>query len=199
MKNRGLITVCLAAVFSCVMARGQNDAAPLSQVTTTDGKTYHNVTVLHTEPDGLLVSYDPTQGGVGLAKLKFRNLPEALRTQYNYDAQAATNYETQQAQATAQWRSQMAVDDAFHRYQALANLNWELGGDQIRYYSVSLDGNGKVTAQGFTGNIPPYPGWCFPYGGLFGLGSGMFQNRGTAGMNVGPNEGGGVMGGYGAH
>src|SRR5277367_4755418 len=57
-------------------AATQNDASFPSQITTRDGKTYCGVEKVRVDPDGILVNYQPGPGGYGLAKLKFRNLPE---------------------------------------------------------------------------------------------------------------------------
>ncbi len=66
-------------------------------ITTLDGTIYSDVRVLRTEADGLLVSYTPAGGGMGSAKLKFRNLSESVKQQYGYDPERAAEFERQQA------------------------------------------------------------------------------------------------------
>jgi len=48
--------------------------------TTLDGEQYSNASVKRAEPDGLLISYPD-----GVVKLKFKNLPQAIRIQYRYN------------------------------------------------------------------------------------------------------------------
>ena len=88
-----------------------------TSLTTLDGKTYSDVTVQRADPDGLLVFYTPPGGGMGVAKLKFRNLPDPVRQQYGYDAQRAVEFERQQTLGqvrglTQQSRSQAESDRA---------------------------------------------------------------------------------------
>lgn len=136
-------------------AQSEVNSAP-TQITTNDGRTYNDVTVLHPDPDGLVVSYQPAAPGIGLAKLKFRNLPDSLRNRYGYNEQAAAQYEAQQAQATAEWRAQASAISPFQRYRDLAEVNRALAGDDFASYSISLDSNGKLSAQGVTQNASPY-------------------------------------------
>lgn len=133
----------------------------LAQVTTINGRTYLNVSILDVEPDGLVVSYKPSQPGIAMATLKFAELPASLQTQYGYDPAKAAAFEKQQDQATAQWRQQQSAQEAaIQRYRAMAELNRSLGGEQLGSYSVSLDDHGNVAAHGFTGNVLPYAWYC---------------------------------------
>jgi hypothetical protein len=163
-----VMTLALPAVlfFSTVRAE-QTDSGFPTQVTTRDGTVYKVVDKLNVYPDGLLVSYEPVAGGIGFAKLKFRNLPDDLQKRYGYDEKQAADFETRQAQATNLVSAWSAQDLAIMRYRNLAELNRSLAGDQAVSYSVSLGPDGKVSAQGFTGaaptqtitnvNILPYP------------------------------------------
>jgi|ERR1051325_2618205 hypothetical protein len=127
-----------------------------TQITTSDGRTYNHASVLRAEPDGIVISFQPEPAGIGMAKLKYRNLPDSLRSQYSYDADKASAFETQQAQAAAQQRAQFAAADSLRQFRQLAELNRSLAGDFYSSYSIFLDGNGKVTGHGFTGNVVPY-------------------------------------------
>jgi hypothetical protein len=92
------------------------------------------------------------------------DLPDSVREQYKYDADRANNFEQQQAQANAQWQLQMANNanaNFFQKYRALAELNRSVAGDAYVSYTVSMDPNGRVSAQGFTGGVIPY-NWYFP-------------------------------------
>ncbi|HWW00815.1 MAG TPA: tetratricopeptide repeat protein [Candidatus Acidoferrum sp.] len=56
----------------------------LPQLTMRDGKAYQNVKIQKVELDGLTISYHPRQGGMGIAKLGFKDLPEQLQEKYGY-------------------------------------------------------------------------------------------------------------------
>lgn len=153
MKARTLI-MFLAPLLFCRVAGAQPDARFPSQITTTDGTLYRDTVKLKVYPDGILVSYQPEPYGIGLAKLKFRDLQDSLQKQYGYDPKAAAEFEKQEAQATDQWRAQLGADDSLTRYRELAVLHQSLAGWDATSYTVSLDANGKVQAQGFTGTPP---------------------------------------------
>lgn len=87
----------------CAVARAE-------EITTTDGKVYKDVTVIRAEPDGLAVTYRPEGGGMGMGKLKFRNLPENLQRQYEYDEHKAVAYEVKQARGQAVVQAKMVAD-----------------------------------------------------------------------------------------
>jgi len=172
MRAQAWSILLAGALAGSAAAQPQTDtgSAP-TQITTNNGRTYRQVSILDVEPDGLVVSYQPEAGGLGMATLKFRDLPDSLRNRYGYNEQAASQYEAQQAQATAQWRAQQSAPSPFERYRNLAELNRALGGDAFASYSVSLDSNGKLSAEGVTQNGSPfsYPatsGEAAPYAGL---------------------------------
>ena len=75
MKVRNL-SMFPAALLICCVAGAETDARFPSQITTSDGRLYKDAVKLRVDPDGILVSYQPVDRGIGLAKLKFRDLPE---------------------------------------------------------------------------------------------------------------------------
>ena len=153
MKVRSL-SMFTATLLICCVAGAQTETKFPSQITTSHGKLYKDAVKLRVDPDGILVSYQPVDRGIDLAKLKFRDLPEDLQNQYGYDSKSAAEYEKQQAQAAEQWRSQAAASDALARYRAIAELHQALAGVDAASYTVSLDSGGKVTAHGVTGSAP---------------------------------------------
>ena len=92
---------------------------PPGEITTLDGKTYKNVTVQRVDPDGLTIGYALAGGGSGAVKLKFKNLPDNLRRQYNYDPDRAAAYEARQMQGMAVWRAQRQKEAEAARRAAL--------------------------------------------------------------------------------
>jgi hypothetical protein len=158
----------------------------LGQITTRAGKTYHNVEVIRPDPDGIVVQYRPTGGGLGLAKLKFGNLPDEVRNQYGYDPELAAAFEESQLKANAQQRTMLAErSEAFSHYRALAMLNRSIAGDSFTMYSVSTQPDGRLTAQGSTGNIYPY---AYPWS--MGTPNGAYLNypyQSASAMPAGPS------------
>ena len=143
-----------AALLICCVAGAQTEAKFPSQITTSDGTLYKDTVKLRVYPDGILVSYQPVDRGMGLAKLKFRDLPADQQEQFGYDQKSAAEFEKQQTQAAEQWRSQWAASDAFARYRAFAELHQSLAGSDAASYTVSMDANGKISAHGVTGSAP---------------------------------------------
>jgi hypothetical protein len=64
-------------------------ASPNNEIVTASGAIYKNVYVEKVESDGIIVSYTPTRGGVGMTKLYFDDLSAELRQRY----QKKTAYE----------------------------------------------------------------------------------------------------------
>jgi hypothetical protein len=93
------------SLLACAVAFGD-------EIITSDGKVYRDVTVERVEPDGIAVTYRPQSGGVGMAKIRFCNLPETLRHKYGYDEMKAAAFEACQARAQAALQVKMQADDA---------------------------------------------------------------------------------------
>ena len=84
------------------------DAA--NSITTRNGITYSNAVIQRADPDGVVIEYTPRPGSVGMAKLKFANLPDELQKRFNYSATDATTFEQNQAAGIA--RRQEEIDQA---------------------------------------------------------------------------------------
>jgi hypothetical protein len=163
MRTQRLLIMLSAVWLTCVGAAADTGSKLPSEITTRDGRTFHGVAgrPVAVYPDGIVVSYTPeargeaVPGGIGTAKLRFSNLPDDVQKQYSYDAKAASEYETQQAQANDRWfQAQAAEERAIIRYRNLAELNRSLAGDADASYSAALDANGKVSAQGYARPTP---------------------------------------------
>jgi hypothetical protein len=57
-------------------------AKPTNEIATASGAIYENVYVEKVEPDGIIVSYTPARGGIGMTKVLFDDLPNELRQRY---------------------------------------------------------------------------------------------------------------------
>jgi len=155
MKIRMATIVFPAALCLCAVAGTQTDNSLPTQITTRDGKTYNAVVKQRVEPDGILVSYEPAPGGFGMAKLKFRDLPDDVQKKYGYDEKKAADFETQQVQATGQCiQTWTAEKNSLVLYRDLAELHRSLAGEEAASYAVALETNGAVSAQGFTRTAP---------------------------------------------
>jgi S1-C subfamily serine protease len=80
-------------------------------IVTRDGKAYRNVQVQSVAPDGLLISYTPDAGGVGLSKLKFEDLPVNLQRRYGYNQTNAVAFEKAERQSTGRLRARLLAED----------------------------------------------------------------------------------------
>ncbi len=74
-------------------------AAETNSITTRDGTTYTNAVIQRADPNGIVIEYAPAPGSVGIAKLKFANLPADLQPRYNYNATNAQIFEQNQQSA----------------------------------------------------------------------------------------------------
>jgi len=83
-------------------------AAETDSITTRNGKTYANAVIQRADPDGVVIEYAPQPGGVGIAKLKFANLPDDLRNRYNYNEAAAVTFEQNQTAGIARRQEEIA-------------------------------------------------------------------------------------------
>jgi hypothetical protein len=57
-------------------------ANPANEIATASGAIYKNVYVEKVEPDGIIISYTPTRGGVGMTKVYFDDLSAESRQRY---------------------------------------------------------------------------------------------------------------------
>ena len=57
-------------------------AKPTNEIATASGAIYKNVYVEKVESDGIIVSYTPALGGMGMTKIYFDDLSGELRQRY---------------------------------------------------------------------------------------------------------------------
>jgi len=58
------------------------NAKPTIDIATASGAIYKNVYVEKVEPDGIIISYTPARGGMGMTKVNFNDLSAEWRQQY---------------------------------------------------------------------------------------------------------------------
>ena len=163
MKIKDLKMMLPVLLLTSLPATAQTSSKLPQQIMTLDGKTYPGVAgqAVAVYPDGIVVKYQPESdgqpvpGGIAIAKLKFTNLPDEVQKLYPHDPKAAADYEAQQAQATDQWfQARASEEQGITRYRNLAELHRSLAGDADASYSVAIDSNGRVSAQGYVRPVP---------------------------------------------
>jgi len=81
------------------------------EIITREGVAYKGVVVQKIVPDGLVIAYSQTDGGMGIAKLKFKDLSGNLQQQFGYNPTNAAAFDKEQKQAEGQWRAKWIADD----------------------------------------------------------------------------------------
>ena len=92
-----------------------------NQITTRAGQTFKNVKVQKVAPDGLIISYTPSGGGMGISKLKFTDLPDNLQQRYGYNPTNAATFEKAEMQSANQLRMKLLAADEQARSNRLAD------------------------------------------------------------------------------
>lgn len=103
--------VLVSLVLAMAMGLGMQHATAASKnvqlpqtITTVQGKTFNHPQFVRAEPDGITIEYKPQAGGIGMTKIKFQNLPDSLRQQFNYNEQAAEEFATARTKMLAEWQ-----------------------------------------------------------------------------------------------
>jgi S1-C subfamily serine protease len=81
------------------------------EIITRKGVVYKGVVVQKVVPDGLVIAYSLTDGGISIAKLNYKDLPDNLQQQFGYSPTNAVTFEKKQWQAEEQWRAKWIADD----------------------------------------------------------------------------------------
>ncbi len=92
-------------------AGGQPPQIAGGQIVTREGVIYKEVVVQKMVPDGLVIAYTPKDGGMSIAKIKFKDLSDGLQQQFGYNPTNAAAFEMKQQQAESQWQAQWRADD----------------------------------------------------------------------------------------
>lgn len=81
------------------------------KIITRGGLTYKGVVVQKVAPDGLVIGYTMADGGMGIAKLKFKDLSDNLQQQFGYNPTNAAAFEMEQKHAEGEWQATWSADD----------------------------------------------------------------------------------------
>ena len=119
MKARQLAWVLLLASLWADCSFAQAASSGGGEIITRKGDTYKNASIQKVAPDGLVITYTPAKGGVGISKLKFVDLPDDLQRQYGYDPTNAAAFEKAERQTVGQLRAQLLAQDAKARSSRL--------------------------------------------------------------------------------
>jgi hypothetical protein len=115
----GLSVVLLEAARAQANQPGASAATtntlPPDVLMTETGTVYNKFRVERRDPAGLIISYVPEGGGLGLEKVPFDILPEDWQKRYNYDPKKAAQFDLEQQQAMAFWREKMIAEEQANR------------------------------------------------------------------------------------
>jgi len=111
---------------SCLAQVSGSSAAPSApsgggDIVTRSGDTYKNARIQKAAPDGLVIAYTPANGGIGISKIKFKDLPDDLQQQYGYNPTNAAAFEKVETQTMGELRAQLLAADAKARSSRLAD------------------------------------------------------------------------------
>jgi S1-C subfamily serine protease len=148
----------ISLVLALAMNAGAQPSAspkqiPGGEVVTREKVAYRGVVVQKVEPDGLVISYSLAGGGMGFAKLKFKDLSDDLQQEFGYNATNAAAFEKKQLQAESQWRAAWTADDR----KAQAKLHEQ----QIADAEANIEAHGGGVGTGFFISDNGYLLTCF--------------------------------------
>ncbi len=122
-------------IFLWALALAAMCAAETNSITTRDGVTYTNAVIQKAYPDGVVIEYAIRPGALGLAKLKFANLPEELQTKFNYSATEAKVFEQNQRSGslrtiTADERAKRAAEIEAAYWRTIQSIEAQFAAEQ---------------------------------------------------------------------
>ncbi|OGV36805.1 MAG: hypothetical protein A2020_03245 [Lentisphaerae bacterium GWF2_45_14] len=136
--------------------------AEARDIKTLDGKVYKDVTICDSTAYGIDISYTPEGGGIGIKELFFKNLPEDIRKEFNYEPKKAESL--QKKVAMYRWKLEQQQIEAYKK-ELKYEQDEEAQEEHItavicahkKYYkllTISTDGNGAVAwADSFYSNV----------------------------------------------
>jgi len=130
-------------------------AAETNSITTRDGITYTNAVIQRADPNGIVIEYAPRRGSVGIAKLKFANLPDELQRRYNYSATNALIFEQNHAAGVA--RRQQEIEQGEIEKKRLRR--------QAEEEAAALEAKRQQDAANAAAQTPPENGYGDGYSG----------------------------------
>lgn len=89
-------------------------SALATDITTRDGRTYHNIEITHVDSDGIRIMHS-----TGVARLRFEELPDSLQKTYHYDPAKVAAFRKRFAEArkAEAARAAAAEQDRLHKIQ----------------------------------------------------------------------------------
>jgi S1-C subfamily serine protease len=111
------------------------------KIITRGGVAYKGVVVQKVAPDGLVIGYTMADGGIGIAKLKFKDLSDNLQQQFGYNSTNAVAFEKEQNHAESEWQAKWIADDE----KARSKRNEE----EIADAEADVEARGGVVGTGF--------------------------------------------------
>ena len=136
------------------------DAAETNSITTRDGITYTNAVIQRVDPNGIVIEYAPRPKSVGIAKLKFANLPDELQRRYNYNPTNALIFEQNHAAGIARRQAEIEQGEIEKRQmqEALLQRRAEEEAEALEAKRQEDAANAAAQMQTEVGSGDWYPG-----------------------------------------
>lgn len=126
-------------------AQSEMKGARFKKIITVDKDEYNNAKVTRIEPDGISITYEVGKGGLGMARLKFTELPPDLQKQFSYSAQSEAAFLIQrQAQQEIEY-AMAAKEIAEHKTEnsELAQTLADIAASYHKTHSYMTNDNGS--------------------------------------------------------
>lgn len=142
------ITVFCAVLFIAA-------AVSARDITTLDGKTYKNVQISSVTPAGFDISYTPEGGGLAIREIFFKDLPENIRKEFNYNPQKADAFSQRVAKITQQREDE--IEKEYKEEQALEAREQAI---QEKFEAKAYAGKINVILKGIMSSNQGFEAWA---------------------------------------
>jgi hypothetical protein len=109
----------LCVVF-CGQAGAQTNHIVTNEIVTISGGVYKQVEIKKVDPSGIVISYSIPSGGLGIARLKFTDLPEQTQKRFGYDPLKAEVFELLEEKSVLEMRQKLVADEIIRQQFAAA-------------------------------------------------------------------------------
>ena len=124
-------------------------------ITTLDGTTYKNVQISSVTPAGFDISYTPQGGGLAIREIFFKDLPENIRKEFNYNSQKAESFTKRVDRIT-----QMRNEEIEKEYQQTLAQEAKQEARHDKYEAIAYAGKIHVTLNGIQSSSQGLIAWA---------------------------------------
>jgi hypothetical protein len=139
-------------------------AAETDSITTRDGTTYTNAVIQRADPDGIVIEYALRPGSLGIAKLKFANLPDELQKRYNYNPTDARIFEENHAAGIARRQEEIEQGEIEKKRRADALMQQRAEEEAAALEAKRQQDEANAAAAPMETGYYSYGDWYSPYG-----------------------------------